>query len=29
MNLNENSIYNVLCGKRKQIKGFKYFEDIV
>lgn len=29
--LNRNSIYNVLCGKRKQIKGFKfkYFEDIV
>ena len=27
-NLNENSIYNVLCGKRKQIKGFifKYNE---
>lgn len=29
--LNRNSIYNVLCGKRKQLKGFKfkYFEDIV
>jgi predicted DNA-binding protein YlxM (UPF0122 family) len=29
--LNENSIYNVLCGKRKQIKGFKfkYYDDIV
>ena len=26
-----NSIYNVLCGKRKQCKGFifKYNEDIV
>lgn len=31
MELNRNSIYNVLCGKRKQLKGFKfkYFEDIV
>ena len=31
MNLNKNSIYNVLCGKRKQVKGFKfkYSEDIV
>lgn len=31
MNLNCNSIYNVLCGKRKQLKGFKfkYSEDIV
>lgn len=29
--LNENSIYNVLCKKRKQIKGyiFKYNDDIV
>ena len=29
--LNSNSIYNVLCGKRKQCKGFifKYNEDIV
>lgn len=29
--LNENSIYNVLCKKRKQVKGyiFKYNEDIV
>lgn len=31
LELNSNSIYNVLCGKRNQLKGFKfkYFEDIV
>ena len=31
MNMKSNSIYGVLCGKRKQNDGFKfkYYDDIV